>query len=269
MHICLSCRLVFAFVGLVLTNLPALSHEFWIEPQKYQVDSGRPVIADLRNGQKFTGTKLVYFARRTQRFDITQGDQVTPYQGRMGDLPAFQLDQIDDGLLVIRHETVPETLTYETWEMFQVFVAHKGFTDIIQRHQARGLPERDFTETYSRHAKALIAIGDGTGADSLLGMETEFVALANPYTDDLTLGMPVQLLFQGKPRAKAQVEVFERAPDGTVLVYLRHTDSHGHASIPVKTAHTYLLDAVVMRPAPEAEEPVWQSLWAALTFAVP
>lgn len=227
------------------------------------------MIADLRNGQKFTGNKLVYFARRTQRFDIVQGDQVTPYKGRMGDLPAFQLDQIGDGLLVIGHETVPETLTYETWEKFQAFVAHKGFTDIIQRHQARGLSEQDFTETYSRHAKALIAIGDGIGADSLLGMETEFVALANPYTDDLSLGLPIQLFYQDKPRANTQVEVFERAPDGTVSIFLRHTDTQGYARIPVKARHTYLLDAVVMRPAPIAEGPVWQSLWAALTFAVP
>jgi len=269
MPICLSCRLVFAFVGLVLTTLPALSHEFWIEPQKYQVDSGQPVIADLRNGQKFTGSKLVYFARRTQRFDIMQADQVTPYQGRMGDLPAFQLDQIGDGLLVISHETVPETLTYDTWEMFQAFVTHKGLTDILQRHQARGLPEQDFTETYSRHAKTLIAIGDGIGADSRQGMETEFVALANPYTDDLSLGMPVQLIYQGQPRTETQVEVFERDPDGSVSIFLHHTDTQGHALIPVKTGHTYLLDAVVIRPAPDAGGPVWETLWAALTFAVP
>lgn len=227
------------------------------------------MIADLRNGQKFAGSKLVYFARRTQRFEIMQGDQVTPYQGRMGDLPAFQLDRIGDGLLIISHETVPETLTYETWETFQAFIAHKGFTDIIQRHQARDLPKQDFTETYSRHAKALVAIGDGSGADSLQGMETEFVALANPYTDDLSLGLPVQLFYQGKLRTKAQVEVFERAPDNTVSVFLQHTDAQGYALIPVKTGHTYLLDAVVMRPAPKAEEPVWESLWAALTFATP
>ncbi len=211
----------------------------------------------------------MYFARRTRRFDFMQEDQVTPYQGRMGDLPAFQLDQIDDGLLVISHETVPETLTYEAWETFQAFVTHKGFVDVIQRHQARDLPEQGFTETYSRHAKALVAIGDGTGADSLQGMETEFVALANPYTDDLSLGMPVQLFYQGKPRTKAQVEVFERGPDNTVSVFLCYTDTQGYALIPVKTGHTYLLDAVVMRPAPKAEEPVWESLWAALTFAVP
>lgn len=269
MPICPSRRLVLAFAGLILTTLPAVSHEFWIEPQKYQVESGTPVIADLRNGQKFNGTKLVYFARRTRRFDIIQDNQVTAYQGRMGDLPAFQLDQTDNGLLVLTHETVPETLTYETWETFKAFTEHKGFSNIIQRHQARGLPENNFTETYTRHAKALIAIGDGVGSDSLQGMETEFVALANPYVDDITLGLPIQLFYRGGPRAETQVEIFERAPDDAVKVFLLHTDVNGKVLIPVKSGHTYLLDAVVLRPAPIGGEPIWESLWAALTFAVP
>ena len=269
MPICLPCRLVIALAGLVMTTLPAVSHEFWIEPQKYQVESGAPVIADLRNGQKFTGSKLVYFARRTRRFDIMQGNQTTPYQGRMGDLPAFQSDQVDEGLLVITHETVPETLTYETWDEFQDFVDHKGFADMARQHQARGLPKYGFSETYSRHVKALIAIGKGLGHDSLQGMETEFVALANPYTDDLSAGLLVQLFYQGKPRSETQIEVFERASDDTVSVFLRYTDTQGQARIPVKAAHTYLLDAVVLRPAPDVVEPVWESLWAALTFATP
>lgn len=227
------------------------------------------MIADLRNGQNFSGANQVYFARRTRRFNVTQGAQTSAYQGRMGDLPAFQLDQANQGLLIITHETAPETLTYETWEKFQTFVDHKGFTNIAQRHQDRNLPDQGFAETYTRHAKSLIGVGDGTGSDSLQGLETEFVALANPYTDDLSLGMPVQVFYQGEPRFPAQIEVFERGPDGEVLVFLQSTDSQGRALIPVKSGHTYLLDAVVLRPAPESEDPVWESLWATLTFATP
>ncbi len=41
-----------------------LAHEFWIEPQEYQVQSGAPLIADLRNGQNFAGPELAYFSKR-------------------------------------------------------------------------------------------------------------------------------------------------------------------------------------------------------------
>lgn len=269
MLICLFRRVSFVVAGLVLSALPGLSHEFWIEPQKYQVESGAPVIANLRNGQNFSGANQVYFARRTHRFETMQAGQTAPYQGRMGDLPAFHLDKADEGLLIIIHETAPQTITYETWEKFQAFADHKGFAKIGLLHQERGLPSRDFSETYTRHAKTLVAIGIGSGKDQLLGMETEIVALANPYTDDLTDGFPVQIFDNGHHRADTQIEVFERAADNTVTVFLIHTDQRGLAVIPVKPGHSYLLDAVVLRPAPATSESVWETLWASLTFATP
>ena len=51
------------------------------------------------------------------------------------------------------------------------------------------------------------------------------------------------------------------------------TDEPGQAVVPVTPAHQYLFDAVVLRPAQgagdTADAPVWETLWAALTFAVP
>ena len=81
--------------------------------------------------------------------------------------------------------------------------------------------------------------------------------------------MPVTLYYLGKPRPYAQIEVFERQPDGLVRTFMQSTNADGHSIIPVLPDHTYLLDAVVLRPAPEAEEPVWETFWATLTFATP
>ncbi|MFT4961259.1 MAG: cobalt/nickel transport protein, partial [Paracoccaceae bacterium] len=67
----------------------------------------------------------------------------------------------------------------------------------------------------------------------------------------------------------ALIEVFARAPDDTVEITTTHTDANGHALIVVKPNTTYLLDAVILRqPAPESKA-VWESLWAAMTFATP
>ena len=104
-------------------------------------------------------------------------------------------------------------------------------------------------------------------------METEFVALTNPYTDDLTHGFSVQLLYQNQPRANAQIEIFERSPDKKVTISYQQADGQGKAVIPVKAGYTYLLDGVVLRE-PFAENAkdfnaVWETLWASLTFKVP
>jgi hypothetical protein len=47
-----------------------------------------------------------------------------------------------------------------------------------------------------------------TGRTVVVGLRTELVALANPYTDDLAGALPVQLWLDGEPRRTSQVEVF-------------------------------------------------------------
>ena len=47
----------------------ASSHEFWIEPQQYQVESGAELLADLRNGETFKGSSLAWFDRQFTRFE--------------------------------------------------------------------------------------------------------------------------------------------------------------------------------------------------------
>ncbi|KIC11325.1 hypothetical protein RA19_08265 [Leisingera sp. ANG-M1] len=267
MQIRLFCSMLCA--GLTLGSAPLLSHEFWIEPEKYQVDSGEPVVATLRNGQEFNGAEQPYLDHRIARFEVMQGRTAVPYQGRMGDMPAFTGNIAQDGLSILIHQTQPQTLTYDSWEEFQAFIDHKGFEGVRIHHEALGLPEAGFIEQYTRYAKALVSVGSGRGQDTEAGLETEILALANPYTDDLTYGLPVRVLYQGTPRPRVQVEIFSKAPDGTVAISTQLTDHQGEASIPATPGHTYLLDAVVLRAAPEGKDYVWESLWAALTFAVP
>jgi hypothetical protein len=257
--------------ALALTGWGGLvnAHEFWIEPLAYQVAPGAELVANLRNGERFSGTPLAFFDSRIARSEMRTGDKVSPFQGRMGDLPALVATApAAPDLAVLVHQTAPQKLTYRDWETFAAFAEHKDFDDIRARHLARGLPETGFAERYTRFTKALVAVGDGTGADAPTGLETEFVALANPYTDPLPEGLPVLLLYQGAPRADAQVEVFAQAPDGTVEITLTRTDAEGRATIPLAAGHTYLIDAVVLRPAPDGDA-VWETLWAALTFARP
>lgn len=277
---------------------PALSHEFWIEPEKYQINSDDTLRAGLRNGQMFKGARLPYFDNRIRRFETIQGatiqgatiqgGQPTPYVGRMGDMPALVLEDLQPGLLIALHETTPDQITYKTWEKFASFAANQGFGDIQAKHSQRGLPDSGFVERYSRHTKLLVAVDHGKGADRAFGLETEFVALQNPYTLDpgpefapepapepgalpvsAPVHVPVQLFYQGAPRAFAQVEIFARAPDGMVQSSLTTTDARGLLQVPVRARHSYLLNAVVLRPVEGDAKVVWETLWASMVFAVP
>ncbi|MGB3245525.1 MAG: DUF4198 domain-containing protein [Sulfitobacter sp.] len=253
---------------------PLAAHEFWIVPEKYQVAPGSAIRADFKNGQEFKGNTLSYFEGRSARFETALGDDVKTVEARAGDAPALQMTAPDaDGLLVVLHETTPSTISYKEWEKFAKFATHKDFPDAEADHTAAGWPRDGFRETYTRHIKSLIAVGNGAGSDKSYGMATEFVAVSNPYAPEFDDQMVVTLLYNDQPRADAQVEVFDQDTEGAVTISLHRTDTSGTATIPVMAGHSYLFDAVVLRPAADAgsteNAPVWETLWAALTFAVP
>jgi len=238
------------------------------------VEPGTEVTANLLNGEVFKGTKLAYFPNRTERFDLTFGGRTLPVQARMGDSPALRMKAPGTaGLMVVAHEASATSLTYKDWETFLGFTEHKDFTDAPAVHVAAGYPKDRVQERYSRFSKALIAIGDGTGSDENLGLETELVALTNPYAADFDNQMEVALSYQDAPRQDVQVEVYEKNPENEVVVTKYRTDAAGHVRFAVTPGMTYLVDSVVLRPAPDAGQsdtsPHWESLWASLTFAVP
>lgn len=229
------------------------------------------MVADIRVGETFSGASYAFIPQRFERFELVMGDKAVPVAGTVGDRPALNMAAPGEGLVTVVHQTGDSILTYSDPGLFENFVTHKDFAWALDINRERGIPETGFRERYSRYAKSLIAVGAGEGADREVGMETEILALANPYTGDLAAGMPVRVLYQGQPRVDTQVEVFDRAPDGTVSVTLHRTDGNGEATIPVEAGHEYLFDAVVMRFLEGAgpDDPVWESLWAALTFKVP
>lgn len=263
-------------VGTILLGLittAAQGHEFWIDPERFEIAPGENVVAAIRVGERYKGASYAYVPARFRLFDLIQGDLRGPVQARIGDRPALNMRINDEGLLSVLYVSLDSTVTYEEPEKFVSFVTHKDAPWVLEEHKARGLPDAGFTEVYSRYAKALVAVGEGQGEDAARGLLTEIVALKNPYVDDLTEGLPVRVFYENAPRKQAQVEIFARQ-DGIVLdpVTVR-TDDEGVAVIPVTPGTEYLLDAVVLRePAPSvalASGAVWESLWASLAFRTP
>ncbi|MEQ3625537.1 MAG: DUF4198 domain-containing protein [Celeribacter sp.] len=251
---------------------PAWAHEFWISPEDYTVEPGGQIIAELRVGSEFSGAGYAYIPKRAARFETRQDGAVTLVEPRIGDRPALNVPAGDAGLVVVVHETADSTLTYDDWETFTNFFTHKDLPGFPQVHYDRGLPEDPVKEVYRRYAKSLIAVGNGAGQDEVTGLKIEIVARTNPYTDDLSDGMRVEVRLDGEPRVDTQVEVFERAADDTVNTSYYRTDAAGQTTFPVKPDHEYMVDSVAMSATdnddPQAG-PVWRSIWANLTFAVP
>ncbi|MEO0918806.1 MAG: DUF4198 domain-containing protein, partial [Pseudomonadota bacterium] len=176
-----------------------------------------------------------------------------------------------EGLLVVIHATTDQHITWTSWNKFTNFLKHKDLTWGLEEHAARGLSQENVRERYSRYAKSLVAVGDGRGEDLVSGMVTEIVALENPYTDDVSDGLDVRALYQGRPLENAQIEVFRKAAGGEVVITTERTDANGVATIPIRPGARYMLDTVILRPLDVTTkgDASWETLWANLTFEVP
>ena len=258
---------------LAILASPATAHELWIAAEDYTVAPQATVTAQIVNGSDYVGQNLPFLPQRFVRFDDVTGRAVAPVPGRVGDLPAVQLPDAAEGLHVLVYESRDATVDYKDWDTFVRFTEHKAFPGILQAHADRGFAEEPFREVYSRYSKALVAVGDGAGADSRTGLETEIVALTNPYTDDVSGGMRFQLWYGDTPRADARFEVYDRSPDGAVTQTFYQTDAQGMVTVPVQPGYTYMADAVLIREPEaalaQASGAVWETLWANITWAIP
>lgn len=252
------------FLALLLAPGPAAAHEFWIAPEAYQVAPGEAIVADLRNGEFFSGRALSYLPSRFERFEIVQDGVAVPVEGTVGDRPALSQPAPGEGLAVVVHETGDRSVAYDEMEEFAAFAEHKGFPWVVEAHRERGLglPVR---ERYRRHAKSLVAVGEG-GADAAVGLRAEFVALGDPH--DGGEALPVELRFDGAPAGGAQVEVFVRRAEG-VEVSTLETDGAGRVTVPLEGGTEVMLDAVFVEALDPEEGAHWMTHWANLTFAVP
>jgi len=252
---------------------PVSAHEFWLEPTVYQVPTDGRLTANIVNGQNFEGVILPFVPQRFTHFKEFANDKTVDVTGRTGDIPALNTAPLADGLNVIAYQARYATVDYANWEKFAKFAKHKDLGDLLERHQERGLPLENFKEIYARFSKTLIGVGNGAGSDRRVGLETEIVALTNPYVDDLSDGMQVQLFYKADVRANSQIEIFEKSPDDTVTIFYVRTNAQGIAAIPVKSGYRYMADAVVLRE-PSARiagdsGAVYETLWANLTFQAP
>lgn len=254
----------------MLITTPLLAHEFWLDPEDFTLEAGEELRVNIRVGQDFVGNAYAFNPQSHIDYSLTDSAGKRPIDGRLGDRPSVQLVPENDGLLVLNHHSSSQLLTYTEAEKFTSFITSTGLDWVLETHRERGLPDVGFGEGYTRFAKSLISINGGAGQDAPTGMVFELVALANPYTDDMSNGLPVKLMYRGLAMAGMQIDIFHNV-NGEVTKTHVSTDGVGHAIIPVQQG-VYLINSVhmIIPHAADIERTgaVWHSLWASMTFAI-
>ncbi len=254
---------------LLFSVLGARAHEFWIEPEAYRVAEGQVIEARTFNGENFEGIEYGYSEAAYRQSGVAAGDVRTGVTGERGARPSFQVAPAGPGLNVLFHASPVSTLTYPGMEKFETFLRGKRLDAALDAHAARGLPTEKIREAYFRFVKALVAVGDGAGADVAVGMPYELLALDNPYSGSGE--MRVQVLLQDTAvAADVPVFVFHKLGEAIEKIKLV-TDADGIVTLP-RLPGDFMVNAVhIMEPNAALKESTgahWVTLWAALTYHI-
>ncbi len=276
-------KLFITLILLVLSS-PSHAHEFWIEPIQPSAKAKTKITAHLRVGQDFNGEALYYLPRNFQKLLLTDALGTRKVVRVIGDFPVFDQAVKAQGLQILTHLSTPTKITYKTDKKFKQFLTNTGLDWVYKAHIKAGFPLTDFSETFIRYAKALVNRGIPSGNDKKIGLPFEIISQQNPYqlklTDDKGF-LKVQLLWQNKPFANAQMSIFEKPAQNksttdssgqqdyqdSTLIKLR-TDENGFLQVPVKANKSYMLNAVQMTRDTSDSGAIWQSHWASLTFTI-
>ncbi len=248
----------------------ATSHEYWLQVDQTELARGDTIEIRAFVGEGLSGNEQIYSDRSVQGFRGVFDGKALEIKTRQGDRPIGKIPRVKNGLYVAALMTNANVLTYQELKKFNTFATTHGNDFAVEAHQARGLPDQKFKESYFRFAKTLVKVGDGQGKDIATGMPYELIALTNPFTQEGSVRM--MLTRSGKPVAEHHVDVFVQRPDSQEVeksVYF--TNALGE--ITIKTAPGYyLINAVHLdEPKPhlvDALDVVWNSLWASMTFRI-
>ena len=251
--------------------LPAIGHEFWIEPKKYKLVQGDILSASLFVGQDFTGYEMPYIENNFTRFEVISSKNVQQVNGRIGDRPALNIIPIHAGLSVILHQSTATYLTYNDFDKFISFSKEKGFPEIPNQHLAAKYPKTGFKESYTRFAKSYVSVRSSNGSDKYSGMELEWVMGDSDLSKASELQMEFTLYYDGMPSPNSQVTIFAKDNAGDVQKSIGRTNMAGVFVLTPNADTRYLIDSVLIRktdPATNPEGAIWESLWASATFKV-
>jgi uncharacterized GH25 family protein len=255
--------IVFLFASALLDG-----HEFWLQPQRYNLARGQAVrlrfhVGDDFQGQNWTGNRasveqLKLFWKQyddnlhTLVSDTIPGDSLT-------------LQFFDEGTVMVAFESTDKFIRLEPAE-FNAYLEEDGITDAIdyrREHQETNSAGREF---YRRSVKTIFQVG--ALKDNIhrkpTGLPVDIIPLAHPYTLKKGDALPVKLLFKGEPVANHLVRAWQRLNGKTARTDLR-SDSAGCVRVPVSLAGRWMVSTVLMERL-NSDSADWRSYWGSLTW---
>lgn len=254
--------LIALFIGFV--PVPAIAHDFWIEPSTFSPVLNRPVALTLRVGENFMGDAVPRMPSHVRSFTAQQANGTIRVSGTPNSSPAGQASFVRQGSAIIVYDS-NATVAELDRAKFAQYVREEGLERQVARAALGGTAK--IRDAFSRHAKALLAVGGSKVEDRRTGMPFEIVAISDIAAAARAKKLPVRLYFRNQPvKDVLVVAIHKRNPARRIAA---RTSDRGEVTLPLDQPGLWLIKAVHLVPASDKRVADIESYWASLTFELP
>lgn len=187
-----------------------------------------------------------------------------------GDTSVLSFRTGSAGTYVVGASLYPRQITLKAAE-FNSYLADDGIPDVLAARKKKNELQKDATERYSKHIKALIQVGNSRSGDfsTVLDYPAELVPLDNPYSLARGASLRVRALVDGKPVPNQLVVAGGRTSTGSRFREQKvRTNASGVARIQPAAKGQWYVKFIRMVPFAGSERIDYESKWATLTFEV-
>lgn len=248
---------------------PASSHEFWIQPATFSPSVGQRVAVRLLLGAPGEQDELPRRSDHLLRFDAVDAHGVQPVVGLLGRAPAGLLRPARAGEVLLVYQG-RHTFIELPAEKFESYLEEEELRRVVAERVRSGETLEPGRESYARYAKAIVQVGEETGArvfDRELGLPLEIVPETDPLTWQVGDPFSVRLIYDGEPLADQHVKLLHL--DEGELRLVARSDEEGRVRLQPPQPGPWLVATVFMRRAPDHVEGDWESFWGSLAFELP
>jgi uncharacterized GH25 family protein len=259
------CALIAAALVLLSLPTPAMAHDTWLLPARWQLAPGAAIQLELTSGMGFPALDSAVAADRLTANSLRLAGK--DYSLATSPAPqALQLSAVvaGEGIAVAWIASRERTLDLTAQEVEEYLEEIGAGGTIGRQWVASGRPA--WRETYIKLAKTFVRVGDPTGDTTWgqpVGLLLELVPERDPTQVQAGDRFGVQLLWRGEPLA--DLAVIAAAARGRPIEVT--TDANGRAMFTMDRPGPWLIKATLIRPS-ERRPGEWESQFTTLTLEV-
>lgn len=258
-------------LSLIAVAAPAAAHDFWIQPQRFQVQPGVVLGVTFQVGHGASRERWGNGSDRIVQVTDVFGGKRIDQRARLRDAgPADLVTSFrEPGLHVLALQSVYSYSDLPAIR-FNDFLKEEGLVPAIAARRRAGTTNKPGLERYSRRAKALIQVGARNSTNQALatrpiGLKLEIVPELNPYALGVSRKLPVHVLYRGRRLAGATVKFTDLDRDAKPLA-IAVTDRAGRAVFNVPATGKYLLNVIWIEPVVGDPRAQFDTTFSSLTF---